>query len=62
MSREAKEEAESGATDGLKTHTCEYFTGTRASTNKNGITKEPQMLASFPLVNERRYKLQTRQS
>ena len=31
----------SGTPNGLKTHTCEYFTGTRASMNKSGITKEP---------------------
>ena len=30
--------------DGLETHTCKYFTGTRASTAstiKNGINKNP---------------------
>ena len=41
LSREAKEEVESGAPDGLETHTREYFTGTRVLTIKIGITKEP---------------------
>ena len=40
-SREAKEEVESSAPGRLDTHTCEYFIGSKASTVKNGITKEP---------------------
>ena len=44
-SRQAKKEAENGTPDGLETQTCEYFTGTRALTSKNGITKEPYKLA-----------------
>ena len=42
VSHEAKEEAEAAPpTDSRLTHVHEYFTGTRASTIKNGITKEP---------------------
>ena len=36
-----QEEAESGTPDRAETHTRKYFTGTRASTIKNDIAKEP---------------------
>ena len=55
---------ESGAPDRHETCTYEYFTGTRASTIKNGITKEPQTPAFLlQLLNKQsysRYKLQNK--
>ena len=47
VSCEAKEEVESNTPDGLETHSCVYFTGMRALTNKNG---SQAILEAIPII------------